>query len=356
MTNPRHPDAEIQIAGRAIGAGRPVYVVAELSANHHGDYDEAARLVTAAAEAGADAVKLQTYSPDTMTLDCDAEPFRVKGGTLWDGATLYDLYRRAMTPWDWHPRLMQLAASLGLDCFSSPFDETAVDFLEKLDVPAHKVASFELVDLPLLERIGRTGRPVIASTGMASREEIREALDTLRAAGAREVALLQCTSAYPAPPEEMNLRTIPDLVQRFGVPVGLSDHTLGHDVAVAAVALGACIVEKHFTLSREVEGPDSAFSMEPDELRALVQAVRTTERALGEPRYAPSAREAASRAFRRSIFVVRDVAAGEVLTRENLRVIRPADGLAPKHLGEVLGRRARCDLERGMPLAWDLIE
>lgn len=343
----------LEIAGRTVGPGQPVYLVAELSANHHHDLGRARELVRAAHAAGADAVKLQTYTADTLTIDCDRPPFRVGEGTLWEGRSLYDLYREAHMPWDWQPELKTLADELGIHCFSTPFDATAVDFLEAMDVPAHKVASFEIVDLPLIRRIAETGKPLIVSTGMATLAEIEAAVETVRATGNNQLALLKCTSAYPSPPEAMNLRTIPHLAETFGVPAGLSDHTLGIAVAVAAVALGACVIEKHFTLSRDEPGPDSAFSLEPDEFRAMVDAVRTTERALGWVRYGAGEHEKASRVFRRSLFVVEDVAQGEAFTPQNLRSIRPGDGLPPKHLPEILGRRATRPLERGTPLAWD---
>ena len=332
-----------------------MYVIAEISANHQQDYDQAVRIVQAARQAGADAVKLQTYTPDTITIESDRPEFQIGEGTLWKGKELYALYREAYTPWDWQPRLKQVADELGLDCFSSPFDATAVDFLERMKVPAYKVASFELVDIPLIQRIARTGKPLIMSTGMATIEEIEEALLAAREAGATQIALLKCTSAYPAPPEEMNLRTIPELARRFGVPVGLSDHTMGTAVPVAAVALGACIIEKHLTLSRANKGPDSAFSLEPHEFKAMVEAVRTTEKALGGVHFGVSEREAASRVFRRSLFVVADVKCGDRFTPENVRSIRPAHGLHTRHLPDVLGKRAARDLERGTPLSWDVI-
>jgi len=345
----------IRIGNRTIGPGTPVYVIAEISANHQQDYDQAVRIVQAARQAGADAVKLQTYTPDTITIESDRPEFQIGEGTLWKGKELYALYREAYTPWDWQPRLKQVADELGLDCFSSPFDATAVDFLERMKVPAYKVASFELVDIPLIQRIARTGKPLIMSTGMATIEEIEEALLAAREAGATQIALLKCTSAYPAPPEEMNLRTIPELARRFGVPVGLSDHTMGTAVPVAAVALGACIIEKHLTLSRANKGPDSAFSLEPHEFKAMVEAVRTTEKALGGVHFGVSEREAASRVFRRSLFVVADVKCGDRFTPENVRSIRPAHGLHTRHLPDVLGKRAARDLERGTPLSWDVI-
>lgn len=346
----------LEIGGRRVGSGHPTYIVAELSANHNQDFDEAVRLIEMAAECGADAVKLQTYTPDTLTIDCDAGPFRIAKGTIWEGRNLYALYREAYTPWDWQPRLRDVATGLGLPLFSTPFDSTAVLFLEGMGVPAHKIASFELVDLALVREVAATGKPLIMSTGMATIVEIEEAVGAARKAGATQIALLKCTSAYPSPPEEMNLRTIPDMASRFGVPVGLSDHTLGIAVPVAGVALGACIIEKHFTLSRAVPGPDSVFSLEPAEFRTMVDAVRTAEQALGRVNYELTPHETATQAFRRSLFVVQDLAAGECLSPENVRSIRPGTGLPPKHLPEVIGRRVRCAVERGTPLAWELLE
>ena len=345
----------IEIAGRRIGDGYPAYVIAELSANHNQNFEEAVELVRAAKIAGADAVKLQTYTADTITIDSDKEYFRVGGGTLWDGRRLYDLYDEAHTPWAWQPKLKEVADEISIHLFSSPFDATAVEFLEQLNVPAHKVASFELVDLPLIERIARTGKPLIMSTGMATFAEIKEAVLAARGAGATQIALLKCTSAYPAPPESMNLKSIPHMAETFGVPAGISDHTLGVAVPVAAVALGACIVEKHFTLSRRVPGPDSAFSLEPEEFKAMVEAIRVAERALGGVRYGGDPEEEKSRVFRRSLFVVSDVKAGELFTEANIRSIRPGHGLPPKHLDEVLGLRASRDIERGTPLSWELV-
>lgn len=345
----------IEISGRWIGFGHSVYVVAEVSANHNQNFDQAVRIIQAAHEAGADAIKLQTYTPDTLTINCDNEYFRIGKGTLWEGKTLYQLYGEAYTPWDWQPKLKVIANELGMDLFSTPFDFTAVDFLEEMGVPAYKIASFELVDLPLIRRVAQTGKPIIMSTGMATLAEIDEAVRTAREAGATQIALLKCNSAYPAPPEEMNLRTIPHLAEAFGVPVGLSDHTLGIAVPTAAVALGACIIEKHLTLSRSIPGPDSAFSLEPQEFKAMVEAVRMVEKALGQVSYEASPREAASRVFRRSLFVVKDVQAGELFTEENVRSIRPGYGLHPRYLPEVLGRRAARNIEGGTPLGWDLV-
>ena len=345
----------MHIAGRRIGKGLPVYVIAEVSANHHQSFEIAEEIIRAAKQARADAVKLQTYTPDTMTIQSNQNYFQVRGGTLWDGRSLYDLYAEAYTPWDWQPRLKKVAEGLGMDLFSSAFDSTAVDFLEEMGVPAHKVASFELVDIPLIRRMARTGKPLIISTGMATVEEIEEALHSAREAGATQIALLKCTSAYPALAAEMNLRTIPEMARRFGVPVGLSDHTMGIAVPVAAVALGACIIEKHLTLSRSTPGPDSTFSLEPQEFKAMVDAVRTAEKALGEVHFGLSEKEEASRAFRRSLFVVEDVKPGETFNTLNVRSIRPGHGLHPRHLTEVLGKRAARGIKRGTPLSWEFV-
>ncbi|HSI10801.1 MAG TPA: pseudaminic acid synthase [Chthoniobacter sp.] len=345
----------ISIADRRIGPDAPVYIIAELSANHGQNFDEAMRLVDAAHAAGADAVKLQTYTADTLTLACDRPEFLIGKGTIWEGRTLHDLYQEAYTPWEWQPKLKERAEQLGLQCFSSPFDPTAVEFLEKMHVPAYKIASFELVDLPLIERCAATGKPLIMSTGMATREEIGEALAVARRAGAASIALLKCTSGYPAPAEEMNLSTIPDMAREFDVPVGLSDHTLDVAVPIAAVALGACIIEKHLTMRRADGGPDAAFSLEPGEFRTMVEQVRIAERAVGRVTYEVSAKESASRVFRRSLFIVADVKAGEAFTAANVRSIRPGNGLHTRHLTEILGRRAPRDIARGTPLSWELI-
>lgn len=349
------PCSPFRIGNRVIGPGAPIYVIAEMSANHNQDYEQAAAIVRAAKEAGADAIKLQTYTPETMTLDLRTPVFQIGQGTIWEGKNLYELYGEAYTPWEWQPRLKALAEELGMDCFSTPFDATSVEFLEKMQVPAYKIASFEIVDLPLIRRVAQTGKPLIMSAGMASMTEVEEAVNAFRAAGGTELALLKCTSAYPSKPQDMNLRTIPHLAATFGVPAGLSDHTLDTTVPIAAAALGACIVEKHFTLSRAVPGPDSAFSLEPSEFRAMVEAMRTVEQALGTVSYAMSKKEAASRVFRRSIFVVRDIAAGDPLTEENIRCIRPGYGLPPKHWTEVLGRKAGAAIPRGTPLDWNLL-
>ncbi|MBI2517593.1 MAG: pseudaminic acid synthase [Opitutae bacterium] len=345
----------IKISTRLVGAGHPAYVIAEMSANHNQDFNRAVEIVQAAKAAGADAVKLQTYSADAHTIDSQKTEFKIAGGTAWDGQTLYGLYRDAYMPWDWQPKLQKAATELGLDFFSAPVDATSLEFLETLAVPVHKIASFELVDLPLVRRVAQTGKPAIMSTGMASLAEIDDAVRAFRQAGGTQLALLKCTSAYPSLPEEMNLRTIPHLAEAFGVPAGLSDHTLGIAVPVAAVALGACIVEKHFTLSRAEPGPDSAFSLEPAEFKAMVEAIRMTEKALGSVNYRMTAKEEASRVFRRSLFVVQDVKAGELLTAANVRSIRPGCGLPPKHWEQVIGRKAARDIERGTPLDWSLI-
>jgi pseudaminic acid synthase len=348
-------DPYITISGREIGAGRPAYIIAEMSANHGQDFEQAVAIVRAAKQAGADAIKLQTYTPDTITINERSEWFRIGQGTIWANKNLYDLYGEAHTPWEWQPKLKIIAEELGLHCFSTPFDFTAVDFLERMEVPAHKIASFELVDLPLIRRVARTGKPVIISTGMGSLEEIDEAVRAFREAGGTQLALLKCTSAYPSPAGEMNLRTIPHLGAAFDVPTGLSDHTLGIAAPIAAVALGACIIEKHFTLSRATPGPDSAFSLEPDEFKQMVEAVRMAEAALGRVSYAVSPKEEASRVFRRSLFIVEEIKAGEVLTERNVRCIRPGHGLHPRHLAVVLCRKAARDIARGTPLAWDLV-
>ena len=347
--------ASFSIAGRPIGPGHPVDVIAELSANHGHVERVAMDIVLAAHEAGADAVKLQTYTADTITIDSRTDAFRSGSGSLWEGTTLHDLYRDASMPWEWQPRLKAYAESLGMHCFSSPFDPTAVDFLASLDVPAFKVASFELVDLPLIRCMARTGRPLVMSTGMASEAEIDEAVAAARSAGAYQVALLKCSSAYPSPPEAMNLRAIPMMAERWQVPIGLSDHTMGETVPIAAVALGASIVEKHITLSRQNATPDAPFPLEPAEFKAMVQAIRVTERALGTARLDPTPQEAESRRFRRSLFVVEDVEQGEAFTERNVRSIRPVDGLHTRHYDEILGRRAARRIERGTPLSWDLV-
>ncbi|MDJ0893578.1 MAG: pseudaminic acid synthase [Alphaproteobacteria bacterium] len=347
-------ERDVIIEGRPIGPEHPPYVVAELSANHNGSLERALEIIGAAADAGADAVKLQTYTADTITIAHDGPGFVIDGG-LWHGRTLHDLYDEAHTPWDWHQALFARGRELGIHIFSSPFDETAVDFLEELDTPAYKIASFELVDLPLIKLAAQTGKPLILSTGMASQGEIGEAVATARAAGCRDLVLLHCVSGYPSPPEESNLRTIPDLAERFESVAGLSDHTLGVAVSIAAVAFGAAMIEKHVTLSRADGGPDAPFSLEPAELRQMVEGVRTAWAARGQAQYERTASEKDNAMFRRSLYAVADIAAGDTFTRQNIRSIRPGFGLAPKHLDRILGRRATRAIKRGTPLSNDLV-
>jgi len=349
-------NSELRVAEHTIGPGQRVFIVAELSANHHQRYDEAVRLIETAYACGADAVKLQTYTPQTMTVDIGGDAHRLDATTPWGGRRLGELYAEACMPWEWQPRLAEVARHLGLVLFSSPFDATSVEFLESFACPIYKIASFELVDLPLLRAVAATGKPVIMSTGMAAWEELREAVATLETAGCRELALLKCVSSYPASPAEMNLRNIPLLASKFNVPIGLSDHTLGTDVAVASVALGACLIEKHLTLSRTAGGPDASFSLEPKEFRQLVESVRRVEQALGSNEYRVSPREAANRKLRRSLYLTADISAGAPLEAGQIQALRPAEGLAPRYLSQVLGRRAKRDLPRGTPLTWDLLE
>ncbi len=348
-------DTPFAIAGRPIGPGHPPYVIAEMSANHGGDPDRARAIMAAARAAGADAIKLQTYTADTLTIDCDRPEFRLADGP-WKGRTLYDLYREAHTPWELHPDLFAIGAELGLAVFSTPFDPTAVDFLESLNAPAHKIASFEIVDLPLVRKVAGTGKPIILSTGMADLAEITQAVDVAREAGCHQLALLHCVSGYPAPPQDCNLKTIAHLAETFGVATGLSDHTLGIAVPVAAVALGAALIEKHVTLARADGGPDAAFSLEPAELAAMVEAVRTAYAALGRVDYSLKRSERGNVTMRRSLYAVADIKAGEKLTEQNIRSIRPGHGLAPMHLPNVLGRTARSDIPRGTPLEWSCLE
>lgn len=345
----------IVLDDRVIGAGAPPYIIAELSGNHNGDIARAFALIEAAAEAGVDAVKFQTYTADTLTLDHDGPGFRIEGGP-WDGRTLYDLYTEAATPWDWHSALFEKARTLGVTPFSSGFDSTAIDFLSTLNCPAYKIASFEIVDLALIEKVAATGKPLIVSTGLATREEIAEAVEAARRGGCDQLALLHCTSGYPTPPEDANLAALADLAERFETVVGLSDHSLGIAVPVAAVALGAAIVEKHVTLRRADGGPDAGFSLEPEELAALVEACRTASSAIGRAgdELAPS--EQLNRAFRRSLFVVEDMKQGEAFTTTNVRSIRPAGGMAPKNLPSILGCRAARAIARGTPLDRTLVE
>lgn len=345
---------EISILGRRIGNAHPPYVVAELSANHNGDIEKAFRIIEVAKAAGADAVKLQTYRPDTITIRSDRDDFRIAGG-LWDGHTLYDLYEWAHTPWEWHEDLFRKAREVGIAMFSSPFDFTAIELLESLDAPAYKIASFELVDMVLIEQVARTGKPMIMSTGMANDEEIAEALDTARTHGCGEIVLLHCVSGYPAPADEYNLRTIPDMIERFSVPTGLSDHTLDNATAIASIALGACVIEKHVTLDRNGGGPDDSFSLEPPQLEALCRDAHTAWASLGNVTYANAEAEKGNVKFRRSLYAVADIEAGAAITMDNVRSIRPGYGLPPKHLKEIVGRTAARRIERGTPVAWDLL-
>ena len=345
----------VEIADRAIGPGHEPYVICELSGNHNGSLDRALQLLDAAAATGADAVKIQSYTADTITIDHDGPGFTIEGG-LWDGRRLHDLYQEAQTPFEWHAPLFARARDLGVTLFSTPFDETAVDLLESLGTPAYKIASFEAIDLPLIARVARTGKPMIISTGMANLDEIGEAVDTARSNGCDQLVLLHCVSSYPAPDEQSNLRTIPDLAERFGVVSGLSDHTHGTAVAVASIALGGAVVEKHFTLARSDGGPDAAFSLEPAEFKALVEDCKRAWVSLGKATYDLQGCERGSTVFRRSLYVVEDIAAGEALTTGNVRSIRPGYGLPPKMLPEVLGKTAARDLPRGTPLSMDAVE
>lgn len=346
----------MQINGREIGPGARPYLIAEMSGNHNQSIDRAMEIVTAAAESGADAIKLQTYTADTITLDCDAPDFVIDDEkSLWAGRRLHDLYDEAHTPWDWHGPIIEHAKKLGLDCFSSPFDATAVDFLEELDVPAYKIASFEIVDLPLIHKVAQTGKPMIISTGMASVVEIGEAIRAAQEAGNDQLCILKCTSTYPATPENTNIRTIASMRDTFGVEVGLSDHTMGTGVAVGAVALGAVLIEKHFTLRRADGGVDSAFSLEPAEFQALRDETERAWQALGEVTYGGTSAEEGSRVFRRSLYVAQDMDEGEVFTPENLRSVRPGFGLEPKHYDVLIGKRVNRPLKMGTPVSWDLI-
>ena len=345
----------LNIGGRKVGGDAPAFVIAELSANHAQKLDVALRTVRAAKKAGADAIKIQTYTADTLTIDCANRYFRIDQGTLWDGRTLYDLYKEAYTPWDWHYKIKKAAEEEGLIFFSTPFDRTAVDFLAELGVPVYKIASFEMTDLPLIEYIAARKKPVIMSTGISPLAEISEAVAAFRKKGNRELAVLKCTSSYPAPFEEMNLATIPDMARRFGCVAGLSDHSAGGSAAVAAAALGAKVIEKHFILDRKIGGPDASFSLEPAEFAGMVKAVREAEKSLGGVTYALSRASKLSRNFSRSLFAVADIKRGEVFTAGNVRSIRPGYGLPPKFLPKILGRRAARAVPRGTPLAWKLI-
>lgn len=350
-------ESQVIIASRSVGRGHKPFVVAEMSGNHNQSLDRALEIVEAAAASGAQALKLQTYTPDTMTIDFDEREFHIGDPkSLWAGTSLYKLYGKAHTPWEWHKPIFERARALGLIPFSTPFDATAVEFLESLGAPCYKIASFENTDLPLIRHAAATGKPLIISTGMATAEELDDAVHVARAAGCKDLILLKCTSTYPATAENTNILTIPDLRRRYGCEVGLSDHTMGIGVAVASVALGATIIEKHFTLRRADGGVDSAFSMEPAEMKQLVAETECAWLALGEVTYGPTDAEKASVQFRRSLYIVRDLKAGEVLTRENVKAIRPGLGLPPKHLDEVMGKRVKKDVLRGTALTWELVE
>lgn len=346
---------KIKIKNRAIGEDEPCYIIAEMSANHAGDIERAIEIIHAAKVSGADCVKIQTYTADTMTIDSDKEYFQINEGT-WKGENLYKLYQKAYTPWEWQERLKVETEKVGLDFLSTPFDKSSVDFLEELGVSFYKVASFELTDLPLIKYIASKGKPIILSTGMATLGEIEESIKAIRKVGNEKLCLLKCSSAYPAVPDDMNLNTLCHLKETFGVPVGLSDHSLGSVGAVTSVALGAKIIEKHFCISREIENPDATFSMEPLEFKQMVEDIRSVERAMGKVSYEISTREETNRVFRRSIFVVSDINKGDCFTEENIRVIRPAYGLEPKYYEDILGKKASKKIERGTPLEWNMVD
>lgn len=346
----------IDINGIKIGEGQRTFVIAEMSANHNQSFERAVEIIKAARRAGADAIKLQTYTPDTITIDSDNEYFQIKQGTIWDGTTLHKLYEKAYTPWDWQPRLKEVAEEEGLICFSSPFDNTAVDFLEEIKMPAYKIASFEFTDIPLVEYIASKGKPVIMSTGIATIGEIYDALEACKRMKNENVILLKCSSSYPSPLEDINLKTIPNMRETFNCSVGLSDHTMGYSVSTAAVALGASVIEKHFTLRRSDGGSDAAFSMEPEEFASMVKSIREVEKALGTISYDLTEKQKSSREHSRSLFVVKDIKKGELFTEENVKSIRPAFGMQTKYVKEVIGKRARVDIKKGTPMEWKLID
>lgn len=346
---------QITIAGRNVGASQPPYIIAELSANHNGRLEAAHRIVEEAKKTGADAVKLQTYTADTITLNCDSEQFQIHGG-LWDGKTLHQLYQEAYMPWEWHKPLFEHARKIGITIFSSPFDATAVDLLEDLNAPAYKIASFEAVDLPLIKYVAATGKPMIISTGMADADEIGEAIQAARDGGCKQLAILHCVSGYPAPAEDYNLHTIPDMIQRFGLVTGLSDHTLDNTTAIASVAMGASIIEKHFTLDRSGGGPDDRFSLEPDGMAQLCRDAKTAWQALGQVNYARPSSEQGNVKFRRSLYFVKGMSAGDLVDSRAIRSVRPGFGLAPKHMEAVMGRRLRVSVGYGTPVSWDCFE
>lgn len=344
---------KMEIAGKLISEGSGVFIIAELSANHNGSLETAIETIRAAKRAGADAIKLQTYTPDTITIDCKKDDFKITQGTIWDGKYLYDLYMEAYTPWEWHEELFRVAKDEGLICFSSPFDKTAVDLLEKLEAPAYKIASFEITDIPLIEYAASKGKPMIISTGIAMLEDIELAVETCRRMNNDQVILLKCTSSYPAPIEEANLAMIPDLAMRFGVLAGLSDHTLGITVPIAATVLGARVIEKHFILDHSIGGPDASFSLDEAEFTSMVKAVREAGKAVGTIDYNLTEKQQKGRNFCRSLYVVEDIKAGETITEKNVKSIRPGFGMHPKHYYEVLGKRVKVNLERGKTLVWE---
>lgn len=344
----------MKIINREIGGNAPAYIIAEMSGNHAGSIERAKEIIRAAKDAGADCIKIQTYTPDTITIDCDNAYFHIDNGT-WEGENLYHLYEKAYTPWEWQAELKAEADKVGIDFFSTPFDFTAVDFLEELGVEFYKIASFELVDIPLIKYVASKGKPIIMSTGMSTLAEIDEAVQAIRSQGNNQIALLRCASAYPAITDEMNLRTMQNMGETFGVPVGLSDHSMGSIGAVTAVALGAKIIEKHFCLSREIENPDSSFSMNPEEFKQMVQDIRQAEKAIGIVKYGVSEQENSNLQFRRSIFCVEDIKKGEEITEKNIRVIRPGQGASPKYFEALIGQKALCDIKRGTPLKLDMV-
>ena len=344
----------ITIDGKRIGSDYKPYIIAELSANHNGDIRRAYTIMEKAAQAGADAIKIQTYTHETMTIDCDKEDFQIKGG-LWDGQSLYDLYKKAHLPWDWNEILFDKARELGITIFSTPFDYSAVDLLEELNTPAYKIASFELVDLPLIERVARTGRPMIISTGMGNIQEIEDAINTAKTNGCDDLIALHCVSSYPAPADQYNLKMIKDIAKRFDVLTGLSDHTIGNATAVTSVALGACVIEKHMTLDRSAGGPDDSFSLEPEELKQLCRDTHTAWSSIGEINYNRTDDEKNNIKFRRSLYFTEDIKKGELLSYENVRCIRPGYGLAPKCIEDIIGKYARTNIQKGTPTSWDLI-
>lgn len=346
---------EFKIGDKVVGGVAPVFIVAEMSANHLQNFDIAVKIIKEAAKAGADAIKLQTYTPDTMTLNVNNDYFKIKQGTIWDGRTLYDLYQEAYMPWEWQPKLQKIAKEEGIEFFSTPFDQTAVDFLEEMKVPVYKIASFEINDIPLIDYIAKKGKPIILSNGVAEISDIELAVKTIRKNGINDIALLKCTSSYPAPIEEANLKTIPNMAETFDVVAGLSDHTPGIVVPITAVALGAKIIEKHFCLDRSLGGPDAKFSLQPDEFKQMVEAVRNAEKAIGRVNYELSDKQKKSKEHSRSLFVVEDIKAGEEFTEKNIKSIRPGFGLHPKYYSYILGRIAKVDLKRGEPLQWNQI-